>query len=484
MKGLRIYFLVVASCCIWLLGSAKAHSSECNQLRYQATDALSSKSERVKVDQLASNISELDPSVFECEVGALVNSALDESLSPYFKRLDGGNVLEGCGYKDASKVFDSLTYERRLASLKILGKLEQGWRLRNQTEEAALSIYSLLSCLELASERMAVDKEGRRWRELWAAIEAAHANAEGLYRSQVRLIRQQILDCSALLQKIKNTESFKKYVRSRFGAAAVLVAVHFTVEAAAKEDCVDGDWLRKSIENIEAGLEAAVFAGSIEGWRFVNDGVYVLSLLSILSGDDSKFEQYSRYFTEPLSLVSDQNVFKENVHDVSKILLRTADSERATKSLPPYLDQVYIKDPVPGFSQKKPLRSHYSMSDVGLVLEKISAQSNWSCPPSKCLPNILRLDALVRQNLFKNDIRIVAGSYLEEGQALNGKKFICRQLKTENTKKCQFVVTKFDVYYRISTLEINELEAERLARSLKERGIRHFLSRPRLLPSL
>ena len=379
-------------------------------------------------------------------------------------------------------MYNKLTLKRRLAALQILYMLPEEWSLPSFTGNAASSIYSLLNCLESVSAPLGSQRD-RSWRKLWSAIERAHAKAEELYRANVSVKPQQIPSCDDLRNRLQGINSYQQYTRSLFGAASFLVSAQMRVRLATNENCeLNDNWLDEAVTNLEESLNANVYSKSLEGWRFVNDDAYMLALLNVLRDDQLGFKKYMMLFVQPASLIDSNNDLSRNVHPVAKELLEAVDVARAKKSLKPYVDQVYVKFPVPGFSEKASIRGHYSMMEFGNVLEEISSQSNWKCAGS-CRPAILRMDDLIRRNLIKKDVKVVAGSYIEESAALNGMRSICRTFQ-KNGKKCPFVVERFDQYHRVSTVELSEPEARESQKVLNSDGIQSFLSRPRLLPPL
>ncbi|WP_337660445.1 hypothetical protein [Anderseniella sp. Alg231-50] len=474
MGAVVLFLLVVAP--------VGASAAECKQRQFYASEALSSIKSTSDARSVANTIGEMSLNTFRCEVEVLVNAALDQDHKTYFQQLSKGDVLQECGYTDPARMFNKLTVKRRLAALRVLYMLPREWSVPSFTGNAASSVYSLLKCLESQPVRLGSQRD-RSWRELWNAIERAHAKAEELYRANVSVKQQQIPTCDDLTNRLQAINSYQKYTRSRFGAASFLVSAQMRVGIASNENCdFDDNWLDAAVKNLEESLNAGAYSKSLEGWRFVNDATYMLVLLNVLRGDQEKFKKYMSLFVQPVSLIDKDNEFSGNVHPVAKKLLDAVDAGRVKKSLKPYVDQVYVKFPVPGYSRKDSIRGHYSMVEFGDVLKEISNQSNWKCS-GRCLQGILRLDALIRKNLVKKDVKVVAGSYIEESAALNGKRSICGTFR-KGGRKCPFVVERFDQYHRVSTVEMNEPDARKSQEFLNSNGIQSFLSRPRLLPPL
>lgn len=85
--------------------------------------------------------------------------------------------------------------------------------------------------------------------------------------------------------------------------------------------------------------------------------------------------------------------------------------------------------------------------------------------------------------LTRRDLRIVAGSFLNEETANRGVSNVCSSIGVKG-QDCPFKVDRHRQYFRVATKEVSDTEAGKLQSVLDSRGVESFVSRPRILPSL
>lgn len=367
-----------------------------------------------------------------------------------------------------------------------LGSMKQPWMLRGPDENARATklLREQLSCMDSQTDRLIRQDAFRQLRQ---ATELALANAKFGFSETLRM---PILDCAGALDKIGRAERQQQLVKSEFAIKAAIVTAASMMQATAQPGCTDHETaLRSALDTVENALESKMAGKSLEGWRWVNDLLYMRAAYLLALGELETARVAIDQLSKSGSVTAPDGPYNNAVHPVALTLLKQEDQKRADENSDLYRDQIFVLEPIPGYvsSFERFSKRYFSLDDAvnGLraALEEVQEfpPENYPCSGS-CQDTLDSIDGLLNSTLVRSDLKVVAGSFRNEDSAERGLRSVCSNLPGKYD--CPFSIELFRSYNRIATKQMSEDEARELSALLEKNKLDSFLSRPRVLPPL
>ena len=429
-------------------------------------------------DQIVKAITGRQPSQFQrdCEIEALVQAALETSRS------------SDC------RARITVPKDGMLALLS-LGALRQSWREGSERQGNADKniLYQRLQCVSQRQADLAGDPMVRQYA---AALESAIANEEGGFFEQLQPAGE---ECAQFDLRLREIKRLKKYEHAEFAIkSAILEYTTLLTSAKAlqnRKGCRSYELaLKQSIATIDDMISHQLSARSLEGWRWINDLIYAKATYHLALGEVEKARAIARDLEQMIVLSKFQNHYAKGVHPVAETLIKQRDRQEAEDGLPAYQDQVFVSRPLPGYAGKPGReldslrRQYYAVADVALailaVADKIKQSPPAQYPCKRSCPVLMDwLNDELGTALMRRDLKVVAGSYLNQKSAQRGLRSVCANIGKPG-KNCPFSLDRHRAYFRVATKELSDAQSDELKGVLEEQGIDSFVSRPRVLSPL
>ena len=439
---------------------------------------------------VAQSLSTVPENLRPCTTAALVVLAITGNASSEL-RLDAlGGTRPRCADIGSARRPEET---RRAIALSALASVDPSWTVVEERtlapedivtsaprqRAASDAVYGLLECIDRRLGAVE-DRRERAWlRKFRGLAELAHANARTNFFA---ILFNEPIACEDVRAKVRAAEGQRSFPLSEFAVKAVFVEASARVLAASLEACGGPAMVDAALTSIEQAFERNLFARSVEGWRWVNDFLYVEAVLRLVRGDRDGALAAIRKLEAARAVASGTGIYEGNVH--SEAVKALADLEAERDANDPYLDQVFVRRPVPGWTRNSQLRSSPFMAnrDAAAALRAVVGLDRPDCTQT-CADTFATLDRQLRDALVRRDVRVIAGSYGSKGSAEQGLGGLCRRLG-ENDEECRFRVDPSGRYHRVSTEPMSDENARALARELEDLKIDYFLSRPQVLAPL